>query len=185
MSTHPPTLPRAAVSASLHGKLLEQMIPDWLIAASPARQAAMKAVNTRPAHGDHEFPNDQQQALKDRVMAAFVAQTRLDKTMAGLEGIDAFAQALLGKALKDQFNVTVDLDKTLLCLRRPLELGVLEVEVSTFEVLKLPLLQAVLHNFEASECEAGAITPDPVSWWRRRPRASFRQQKSASRSGSF
>ena len=156
MSTHPPTLPRAPVSASLHGKLLEQMIPDWLIAASPARQAAMKAACTRPAHGYHPFPNDQQQALKDRVTAAFVAQTRLDKTMAGLESIDAFAQALLGKALKDQFNVTVDLDKTLLCLRRPLELGVLEVEVSTFEVLKLPLLQAALHNFEASECEAGA-----------------------------
>lgn len=156
MSTHPPTLPRAPVSASLHGKLLEQLIPDWLIAASPARRAAMKAASTRPAHGYHPFPNDQQQALKERVTAAFVAQTRLDRTMAGLESVDAFAQALLGKALKNQFNVTVDLDKTLLCLRRPLELGVLEVEVSTFEVLKLPLLQAALHNFEASECETGA-----------------------------
>ncbi|UZT90504.1 dermonecrotic toxin domain-containing protein [Pseudomonas koreensis] len=156
MSTHPPTLPRTPVSASLHGKLLEQLIPDWLIAASPERRAAMKVASTRPAHGYHHFSNDQQQALKERVTAAFVAQSRLDKTMAGLESVDAFAQALLGKALKDQFNVTVDLGKTLLCLRRPLELGVLEVEVSTFEVLKLPLLQAALHNFEASECEAGA-----------------------------
>jgi len=156
MSHHSPTLPRAPVSASVHGRLLEQMIPDWLIAASPARQSAMKAASTRPPPGYHEFPQKQQQALKDQVTAAFVAQTRLDKTMAGLESVEAFAQTLLGEALKDQFNVTVDLGKTLLCLRRPLELGVLEVEVSTFEVLKLPLLQAALHNFEAWECEAGA-----------------------------
>jgi hypothetical protein len=39
--------------------------------------------------------------------------------MAGLESVEAFAQTLLGEALKDQFNVTVDLGKTLLCLRRP------------------------------------------------------------------
>jgi hypothetical protein len=47
---------------------------------------------------------------------------------------------------------------------------VLEVEVSTFEVLKLPLLQAALHNFEAWECEAGAYHANPVSWSRQRPR---------------
>jgi hypothetical protein len=46
-----PDVARAPVSASVHGKLLEQMIPDWLIAASPARRAAMKAASTvhRPA----------------------------------------------------------------------------------------------------------------------------------------
>jgi hypothetical protein len=66
-----------------------------------------------------------------------------------------------------------------------LELGVLEVEVSTFEVLKLPLLQAALHNFEAWECEAGAYHAKSGFVVETATPASFRPQKSASRSVSF
>lgn len=77
--------------------------------------------------------------------------------MSTLQDIDTFAEPLLTEALKDRFGVEVDVHKTLLCLRRPLDIGVLEIEISTFEVLKLSLLQATLHNFEAPECEAGAF----------------------------
>ncbi|MCU1774745.1 NEL-type E3 ubiquitin ligase domain-containing protein [Pseudomonas sp. 13B_3.2_Bac1] len=170
MSTQLPTLPvetRAPrnlpgasaptrTGPSLHGPLLEQTIPDWLVDATPARRAALKQAPTRMPAWHQALSAAQQQGLTEQVTAGFRAQTRLDQTMAGLEGIEAFAQALLVKALKAQFNVEVDVNKTLLCLRRPLELGVLEVEVSTFEVLKLSLLQAALHNFEAWECEEGA-----------------------------
>ncbi|HWT68543.1 MAG TPA: NEL-type E3 ubiquitin ligase domain-containing protein [Pseudomonas sp.] len=100
---------------------------------------------------------EQRKALNASVTASFTAQTRLEKAMSTFQDIDAFAAPLLSKALKDQFNVELDLEKTLICLKQPLEMGILGIDVSSFEVLKLPLLQAALHNFEASECEAGAF----------------------------
>jgi hypothetical protein len=68
-----------------------------------------------------------------------------------------FCRADTAKALKDQFGVEADVNKTMVCLRRALEVSELEIEISSFEVMKLSLLQAALHNFEASECEAGAF----------------------------
>jgi Leucine-rich repeat (LRR) protein len=142
---------------SIHSDLLKQMSPDWLINASPERRAALKDSSTRLPDWYLHASSEQQQALKNSFSASFSAQTRLDKTMSTLQGIDTFAEPVLIKALKDQFSIEVDVNKTLLCLRRPLEVGVLEIEVASFEVLKLSLLQAALHNFEESECEDGAF----------------------------
>ncbi|OAE11270.1 hypothetical protein AZH11_21595 [Pseudomonas simiae] len=50
----------------------------------------------------------------------------------------------------------MDVNPTYLRLKRPLTVSPLEVEVASYKVLTLPMLQAALHNFEASECEAGA-----------------------------
>ncbi|MFJ2279802.1 NEL-type E3 ubiquitin ligase domain-containing protein [Pseudomonas sp. NPDC087803] len=165
MSTHPPRLPTATntprtapgAGASLHGQLIEQTIPGWLASASSARRAAIKGTGTQLPDWHQRLSVEQQQALRDRVTGSFLAQSSLDRTMSALEDVEAFAEKLLTKALKDRFDIALDLRKTLLCLRRPLEVSVLEIEVSTFEVLKLPLLQAALHNFEEAECEADAF----------------------------
>jgi hypothetical protein len=77
--------------------------------------------------------------------------------MSALADIDSFAAPVLAKALKERFAIELDVNKTLLCLRRPLEIGDLDIEVASFEVMKLSLLQAALHNFEAAECEEGAF----------------------------
>lgn len=170
MSTHPSTSPGAAKSprmtlnskdlvpgaSSMHSELLEQMAPDWLVEATSARRTALKDIGTLPPDWYQRASIQQQKALKDSFIASFTAQTRLDKTMSALQDINTFAEPLLTKALKAQFGVETDVKKTFVCLRRPLEVGVLEIEISTFEVMKLSLLQAVLHNFEESECEEGA-----------------------------
>ncbi|QAX85336.1 hypothetical protein C2E19_16395 [Pseudomonas sp. DTU12.3] len=171
MSIHPPTLPAAAqssnpplsvdtqtqASASLHGKRIEQMVPDWLIDASPERRAHIKNAGTQLPDWYQQLSVEQRRDLQTHATEGFLAQSRLDKSMAALESIEVFAEAQLVKALKNQFNVELDVNKTLLCLRRPLQVSVLEIEVSTFEVLKLPMLQAALHNFEEAECEEGAF----------------------------
>ncbi|MGH8386871.1 MAG: NEL-type E3 ubiquitin ligase domain-containing protein [Pseudomonas sp.] len=144
-------------TSSIHGELLEQLTPGWLIDATPARRAALKAGGTRLPQWYSSATTERQRALRETSHASFTAQTLLDKTMSALKDIDAFAEPLLSKALKDRFGVEVDVSKTLVCLRRPLEVGVLEIEVSTFEVMKLSLLQATLHNFEESECKTGAF----------------------------
>jgi Leucine-rich repeat (LRR) protein len=146
----------AAGKSSIHGELLEQLTPAWLIEATPARRSALKASSIRLPDWYRSASIKQQTALRDSFHASFTAQTRLDKTMSTLQDIDTFAALLLIKALKDRFGVEADVNKTYVCLRRPLAIGALEIEVSTFEVMKLSLLQAALHNFEASECEQGA-----------------------------
>lgn len=151
MSTTPPE------KTSIHGDLLKQMSPDWLIHATPERRAALKETGTRLPDWYLRASIAQQQALRESFTASFTAQTLLDKTMSTLEDIDTFAHPRLNQALKDQLGVEVDVNKTFVCLRRPLEIGDLEIEIANFEVMKLSLLQASLHNFEASECEEGAF----------------------------
>ncbi|PMQ12336.1 E3 ubiquitin-protein ligase sspH2 [Pseudomonas sp. AD21] len=171
MSIHPPTQPAVAknsrsplpvetkvvASASIHGKRLEHVVPGWLIDASAERRAHIKRAGTQLPQWYQQLSAEQLRDVQARVTESFLAQSRLDKTMAALESIEAFAEAQLIKALKDQFNVELDVNKTLLCLRHALEVSALEIEVSSFEVLKLSLLQAALHNFEAAECEEGAF----------------------------
>lgn len=151
--------PRAikpTATRSLHGDFLEQNSPQWLIGAAPARKQALKDVRARlPTWYQNASPS-QQEVVNSSFLASFNAQVQLDRTMASFQDIDHFARPLLVKALKDQYQVEVDVDTTLLCLRRPLAVGLLEVEVSSFEFLKLTLLEAALHNFEAWECKEGA-----------------------------
>ncbi|BFT63119.1 hypothetical protein PMm318_A38780 [Pseudomonas moorei] len=143
--------------SSIHSELISEMTPGWLIDAVPARRTAIKETGTQPPNWYLGASLEQQRALAESYKRSFAAQTVLDKAMSTLQDIDTFAEPLLTEALKDRFGVEVDVHKTLLCLRRPLDIGVLEIEISTFEVLKLSLLQATLHNFEAPECEAGAF----------------------------
>lgn len=143
--------------SSVHRELLERLTPDWLIQATPERRAAIKNASTNLPDWFQRATIEQQRALQDCFSASFKAQTQLDKTMSGLQTIDAFAAPILVQALKHQFGVEADIHKTFVCLRRALAMGDLEIEVSSFEVMKLTLLQAALHNFEESECEEWAF----------------------------
>ncbi|MBC3210077.1 hypothetical protein HU755_25050 [Pseudomonas sp. SWRI111] len=147
---------KAIATKSLHGAFLEKAIPEWLTQASTSRRQALKDTHTELPAWYRSASTAQREALHDSTRASVVAQNRLDKTMASFQDIEAFARPLLLEALNDQFQLKVDVDKTLLCLKRPLEAGIFAIELSSFEVLKLSMLDAALHNFEAYECEAGA-----------------------------
>lgn len=144
-------------SDSIHNALLEKTIPKWLTDATPSSLTALKATPTAMPDWYNNATSAQREALNTATVSSFTSQTALEKAMSNFNDVDAFAKPLLVNALKDQFNLTLDVEKTYLRLRKPLELGILGVDISSFEVLKLPLLQAALHNFEASECEAGAF----------------------------
>ncbi|MFL1493983.1 NEL-type E3 ubiquitin ligase domain-containing protein [Pseudomonas antarctica] len=151
-----PKVVKLTATQSLHGDFLEQASPQWLIDATPVRKQALKEAGTvAPAWLQNASP-EQRSAVTTSLLASFTAQTQLDKTMATFQDINDFARPLLLNALKDQYQVQVDVDKTLLCLRRPLAVGVIEIEVSSFQFLKLSMLEAALHNVEAYECKEGA-----------------------------
>lgn len=142
---------------SLHAQFLEASVPQWLIDASGPRKAAIKRAGTTRPGWYTSASVQQRQHLDARFKDSVTAQIQLDKTMSTFKDIDAFARPLLIEALKSRHQVDVDVDKTFICLKRPLSMGVLAVEIGSFEVLKLPMLQAALHNFESRECEYGAF----------------------------
>ncbi|NVZ67644.1 dermonecrotic toxin domain-containing protein [Pseudomonas costantinii] len=153
----PETPVTPSVSRSIHAPLIAQSLPGWVTAASAPRRAQLKQANPPLPDWYRQATPVQRQALGDAAVASFSAQTRLDKAVATVKDIDAFAEPLLVKALHDQFNVQLDVHKTLLCLRKPVDVGVFHIEISSFEVLRLPLLQAALHNFEEAESEHDAF----------------------------
>jgi Leucine-rich repeat (LRR) protein len=155
-----PVLPSAApprLSRSLHAPLLEHNLPAWLSHASTQRRDALKQAAAPVPDWYRQATPEQRTRLNDAAVASFAAQTRLDHTVAGVHSIEAFAEPLLIKALQTHFNVQLDVHTTLLHLKKPVELGVLGIDISSFEVLRLPLLQAALHNFEEAEGEEGAF----------------------------
>ena len=145
-----------AATLSIHGDFLEKTIPQWLVDATPARKSALKQTSPVLPPRYKTLSPEQRKSLNESVKASAIAQVQLDTTMATFKDVDAFARPLLLNALKEQFQVEVDVDVTLLCLRRALQIGVLEIEIDSFEFLKLSMLQACLHNFEAWECKPGA-----------------------------
>lgn len=146
-----------AATLSIHRDYLEQSSPAWLTNATPARRAQLKSAPA-PLPDWYLLASPlQRQTLQEKFLAGFNAQTVLDQAMADVQDIDAFAQPLLVKALQEQFQVQLDVHKTLLLLKKPLEIGAFGIDVGSFEALRMPLLQAALHNFEVSEAEDGAF----------------------------
>lgn len=145
-----------AATLSIHADFLEKTVPQWLVDATPARKSALKKATPVVPDSYKTLSPEQRKALNASVKASVIAQVQLDSTIATFKDVDAFARPLLLNALKDQYQVEVDVDTTLLCLRRALQISALEVEIDSFEFLKLSMLQACLHNFEAWECRSGA-----------------------------
>ncbi len=141
---------------SLHGQFLENSIPPWLTNASAQRREAFKGVTTALPSWYLEATPTQRQTLNDSFKVSVEAQNSLDKSLATFQHLEAFARPLLIKALNDEYRLQMDVDSTFLCLRRAVTMGVEALELATFEALKLSMLDAALHNFEAYECAAGA-----------------------------
>lgn len=161
MPTDPTQNPEKAQSKpqateSLHADFLEAAMPAWLIEASTQRRQAIRQVATQmPAWYANASP-EQRKVVDACFKQSVVAQNQLDTTLSSFLDIDTFARPLLIQALKDQFETEVDVDKTLLHLTRPWETTVVKVEISSFTLFRLPMLQVALHNFESWECEHGA-----------------------------
>lgn len=144
-----------AEQPSVHAEFIAKAIPAWLVNASPARREAVKKAPVVLPDWYLAASQAQRLVLNARFEASIKSQSLLDKTMLNMQDINAFAEPLLVSALKDRFAVELDVNKTFVQLKKPLELGVFKYEAGTFEVLTLPLLQAAVHNFEEDECGAG------------------------------
>lgn len=153
LSGSSPALP----GLSRHGEFIAQSIPDWLLNAAPHRREALKKASGLFPESYQQATAAQQETLRAAYQTSFTSQSVLDKAMLALQDIDTYTRTLLRSALLSQQGISLDVDTTFLRLRKPITLGVLGVEVGSFEVLTLTLLQAAQHNFEASEGDSGVF----------------------------
>lgn len=147
----------SAIVASDHAKVLVQAMPAWLVEATPARRTELKNAGSTLPDGYTQASAAQRKQLHECFNASFTAQTALDKTLTTLQDVETFAEPLLVKALKDQFAVELNVRTTYIRLRKAVTVGVFDIELNTYEFMKIGLLQAALHNFEAAECKDGAF----------------------------
>lgn len=136
---------------------LKQALPGWLATASDATREALRGASTVHVDWLASLTPAQRSQLQQDTDRSVQSQHALEQAMAALPSIERFAQPLLSQALKAQFNLDVDVQATFVHLRKPFELGAFGIQVGSFSVLSLSLLQAALHNFEEAECRADAF----------------------------
>lgn len=122
--------------ALLAFQTLESPFPDWYL-------------NARKIDRDE---------LKDLFGRRWLLQGKLDKELDKLQqDIRDFAEPLLLKSLNDHLNVQLDVRAAELRLYVPNKL-ILGINTGANHFKVLSLLDAALHNFEASEAESGAFS---------------------------
>lgn len=156
-----PTIPPVSVesepqTADYH--LIKSKIPAWLTEASTSTREAFRRTSTGHVDWLNGLADSERRQLQRYTHLSAQSQNAVDQAMAGLPTAEAFAKPLVAAAIKLQFNIEPDLDTTFLELRNPIALGALGIEVGSFSVLTLSLLQAALHNFEDSEAQPGAFS---------------------------
>jgi Leucine-rich repeat (LRR) protein len=142
-----------------HSEFIRQAIPGWLVQAPPHRIDALKLTRLEPAQWMDRLSPLQRKTLKTLNESSFKSQHAVDKQLANLQPLKAFAIDLLNAALHEQFTISVDVEGTYLRLYEPLKLGTLGIQAGRYKVLEVSLLQAALHNFEAGEAQDGAFDP--------------------------
>lgn len=146
-------------SSDDNSAFIRQAIPDWLVQAPAHRIEALKQARLEQAQWMDSLSPLQRRTLKTFNETSFKSQHAVDQHLANVQALKPFAIGLLNSALKEQFNLTVDVEGTCLRLYEPLRLGTLGVKAGQYKVLEVSLVQAALHNFEASEGEDDAFDP--------------------------
>lgn len=132
-------------------------VPDFIKNAPPARLLA--TIDQTPAIPDWYAAASviDRQYLKELINERWRLQDALDKTVGDLhKDINAFCEPLLVQALKEQLNLELDVNETLVRLYIPATLG-FGIDTNASRLRQSTLLEAALHNFEAPETQVGAF----------------------------
>ncbi|EJM18327.1 hypothetical protein PMI21_02174 [Pseudomonas sp. GM18] len=138
---------------------------DYLLSKlpSPIKDApASRLVSI--AHSEPDFPEwylnsraIDRQYLKELIDERWRLQGPLDDTLEDVQqDIHAFAEPLLVQALKEQLNLELDVNTTLIRLYIPAKLGI-GIDTNASRLRESTLLEAALHNFEQPETQEGAF----------------------------
>lgn len=141
----------------IHVDLIRQK--SLVVATSVPREsilAAQTPINTFPEWYLKARKIDRDH-WRDLFGLRWLFQGYVDELTADLQGIKAFAEPLLLKALKDQLNVELDVRVAELRLYVPSKI-IFGISRGADHLRKMTLLDAALHNFEAAEAQADAFS---------------------------
>ncbi|MET0947164.1 MAG: DUF6543 domain-containing protein, partial [Pseudomonas sp.] len=138
-----------------HYQHLRNALPDWVGQATLERRNALKAAQPRLTGALKAAPTAEQRALKALNADHWSAQSEVDQRLARLQDASAFAEPLLKDALKNQFDLDLDVRTTFLRLYIPVTVPGFPIKTGARD-WTVSLLDAALHNFEAREAEADA-----------------------------
>lgn len=146
---------------------LKASMPDWLGNASAARRKALKTTQPALPLKLRALPAAQHQALKALNAAHWNAQNDVDRQLESFRDAGTFAEPLLKAALKERFDLDLDVKTTYLHLYVPVTATWLPIKTGA-RTWTVSLLDAALHNFEeketrddAYEAESGFIVFTP------------------------
>ncbi|MBV4487595.1 hypothetical protein HU727_018560 [Pseudomonas sp. SWRI153] len=139
-------------------------VPDWLLNSSAPHRGALKQATVPDQPWFHLASTTQREEMKSTLAASWTARLAVDRVFGRLTEVEAFAHELLTAALKNRYDLTVDVRST--CLRLYRSVGL----TGGFEVRTLSLLESCLHNFELKETRPEYY--DPTSEFITSPSAS-------------
>ncbi|WP_405046653.1 dermonecrotic toxin domain-containing protein, partial [Pseudomonas sp.] len=140
----------------IHYEKIKALIPDAIKNAPPHRLKSLKENVTVPKSYQSLKPVARQK-LKELLQQHGYQQGELDSMLKLLQqNIQDFAKPLLTEALKTNFDVDLDVEKTTLRLYVPDKI-IFGIDSGGTHSRHSSLLDAALHNFEDPETKAGAF----------------------------
>lgn len=140
----------------VHYEKIKVLIPDAIKNAPPHRLKSLKENVTVPKSYQSLSPVARQK-LKELLQQHGYQQGELDSMLRSLQqNIQDFAKPLLTEAIKTNFDVDLDVEKTILRLYVPDKI-IFGIDSGGTHSRHSSLLDAALHNFEEPETKAGAF----------------------------
>lgn len=135
-------------------------LPPWLLKASPATRDRLADADLQRPSWHALATREQWQALKNASDQHMIERTRLESRLARLQNARDFAEPLLTAALSSRFGLELDVRTTFLRLYIPQHIHWFPIASGAARTWTVSLLDAALHNFQASETRDEAYEPD-------------------------
>ena len=142
---------RAMSETPIHFDFMQQRLPHWLPGTSPQRLKALTQHSPDIAELHRYAPSTaRRRAFKQALGNHWASQDAVDKSLAALNDLKAFAEPLLKNALRDYGNI--DVLRTSIRLYAPAKLPWWAINVQPgVSARTSTLLEAALNNFSAAE----------------------------------
>ncbi|MGH8373710.1 MAG: dermonecrotic toxin domain-containing protein, partial [Pseudomonas sp.] len=137
---------------SIHSDFIKSAMPDWLVKSSAQRIGDLRNIPKVVPEWSKGASPAAHLTAKEATQASWQAQNQVDRMLGKLGDVESFAQPLLTQALKEQYDVELDVRETFLRLYSPAKTSSWSLNVSGgFSSRTVSLLSAALHNFAESE----------------------------------
>ena len=139
-----------------HFHHLYQNLPAWVMESSAETRSALKSASLQVPHWHATATRLQHQVLKTSSQTHWTHRNRLGSKLANLQNARDFAESVLAPALKTRFDLEIDVKTTFVRLYIPQTTPWFSIKTGAARTWTVSLLDAALHNFQASEAEADA-----------------------------